>query len=761
MPDPVRRLSVPPLADLEGQGCRSVGGGGAAGRVPHPFPLSSSAVCGTHPYAFVQPLVHQRGCARGGHPGFNCQGCGGACSTSLSQLLQPSVCGLENLRVVASGHRSLNPQLLRGRVTLPDGDHSVCPAFHPSGQLDGLHRSPGGLPSGSRPSGISSLPLLCDQWPGLSIQGTVFRPLHGPAGFHPCHGSCFCHPPLVGYSHASLPRRLACPVFLSRVSPPGSPGCPGPLSGAGCCDQPREVQPCSLLGCTVSRGDHQCPVFCGFSVARSRLQASVNRRRISVLRLASYQCLALSAGDAFLPSSSRPRRETAHEVPLTLPSSVLGSGEPVVPDSVVSGLPSGSAVVASLAPSVSGCLSPSGVSRPRLLVRCLGRRLWGTSRPSGRFRPLGRVGGSALYQCQRAPCRPSGSPPLPVVSFGQDGCRFLRQRHGGGVSSQGRGHEVSLSQLHSLGDPPLVGVARHPSGSAVHPGLSQRPRGHSVSSSPALSYRVVPQQVFLSLRRLWPVQIVLFATSENRHCLIYFSPFRDPQSAGTDVFLQSWDGLQAYAFPPWSIIPRILAKLRESQGMELTLVAPYWPRGPWFPDLLQLLLAPPVFLPDRPNLLLLPRSRLLYQGLHRLRLHAWRLRRFTRAAGFSSTVASQASLACRPSSNTNYQLKWSVYRFWCRSHGHSVSHPTLSKVADFLCWLRSARGLGVSSIKGYRSMLSAVFRFHLPSLSSHRVLRDLLRSFRLSLAERLLPPPAWDLSVVLRFLNSSAFEPLA
>ena len=46
-------------------------------------------------------------------------------------------------------------------------------------------------------------------------------------------------------------------------------------------------------------------------------------------------------------------------------------------------------------------------------------------------------------------------------------------------------------------------------------------------------------------------------------------------------------------------------------------------------------------------------------------------------------------------------------------------------------------------------------------LSSHPVLRDLLRSFRLSSAERQLHPPAWDLSVVLRFLNSSVFEPLS
>ena len=58
-------------------------------------------------------------------------------------------------------------------------------------------------------------------------------------------------------------------------------------------------------------------------------------------------------------------------------------------------------------------------------------------------------------------------------------------------------------------------------------------------------------------------------------------------------------------------------------------------------------------------------------------------------------------------------------------------------------------------------MLSAVFRFHLPSLSSDPVIRDLLRSFRLSSAERVLSPPAWDLSKVLTYLVSLAFEPLS
>ena len=137
------------------------------------------------------------------------------------------------------------------------------------------------------------------------------------------------------------------------------------------------------------------------------------------------------------------------------------------------------------------------------------------------------------------------------------------------------------------------------------------------------------------------------------------------------------------------------------------------------------------------------------------------LKRFTRAAGFSSAVAEQSSLACRPSSRAVYQARWSIYHSWCHDNGHSVSRPTFAKVADFLYWLRFTRGLSVSSLRGYRSILSAVFRFHLPSLSSDPVIWDLLRSFRLSSAERVMRPPAWDLSRVLTYLVSPAFEPLS
>ena len=447
-------------------------------------PLSAVPI----PMPSYNPLVHQRGCAWRGHPGFDCQGCGGACSASLPRLLQLSVCGVENL-----GHSSLDPQSLRGSVTFPDGDHPVCPAFCPSGGLDGLHRSQGGLPTGSHPSGISPIPPLCGTWPYLSVHSAVLWPLHGPAGFLPGHSSCFRHSPFLGYSHASIPRRLAGPVVLPRVSPPGPPGGTGPLSGAGHCHQPGEIQPRALSGCSVSRDGDRCPNFCGFSIARMHLQASINSWRISVLHRSSLQYLALAAGHAVLDVPSRPWRSAPHAFPTAVSPPVLGSGGSVNPDSLVSGLSSGSAVVAALAPPFSGGVSPSGVSRPGLLVRRLGHRLGGTVGPSHRFQPLEPRQSSAVHQRQGTSGRPPWSPPLPVISSGEGSVSILRQQHCSRLPSQGRGHKVSLPQLSGAGDPPLVGVALHPSGSPVYSGVPQCPGGHSVSPSPAASYRVVPQ----------------------------------------------------------------------------------------------------------------------------------------------------------------------------------------------------------------------------------------------------------------------------
>ena len=130
------------------------------------------------------------------------------------------------------------------------------------------------------------------------------------------------------------------------------------------------------------------------------------------------------------------------------------------------------------------------------------------------------------------------------------------------------------------------------------------------------------QEVFNWLRQRWPVTIDLFASSLDHRCSVYFAPVSDPMAAGTDAMLQSWDSLQAYAFLPFTMISQVLAKVRASQGLELTLIAPFWPQRPWFPELLIL---PTLLLPSRWDLLRLPHVRRFHQNLSMLRLYAWRL----------------------------------------------------------------------------------------------------------------------------------------
>ena len=135
--------------------------------------------------------------------------------------------------------------------------------------------------------------------------------------------------------------------------------------------------------------------------------------------------------------------------------------------------------------------------------------------------------------------------------------------------------------------------------------------------------------------------------------------------------------------------------------------------------------------------------------------------RTARHLGFSSAVAHQLAFCRRSSTRMNYQARWLAYRAWCRRQGHSISRPTISKITDFLLYLCHSPHLSYSSITSYRSMLSVVFHFILPDVSSHPVLHDLLRSFRI---QRPLPSsrvPPWDLLCVLSLLQGPPFEPLS
>ena len=135
------------------------------------------------------------------------------------------------------------------------------------------------------------------------------------------------------------------------------------------------------------------------------------------------------------------------------------------------------------------------------------------------------------------------------------------------------------------------------------------------------------------------------------------------------------------------------------------------------------------------------------------------IKRFARQAGFSSTVTGQLTFFRRKSTHMNYQARWSTYGMWCAESGLRSSSLSISEIAEFLTFLFKCKGTALSTVKGYRTILSAVFKFpfrgSLPLMSlttSFGLLRFLLPGF--------LPPP-WDLDEVLKYLLGPSFQPLA
>ena len=97
---------------------------------------------------------------------------------------------------------------------------------------------------------------------------------------------------------------------------------------------------------------------------------------------------------------------------------------------------------------------------------------------------------------------------------------------------------------------------------------------------------------------------------------------------------------------------------------------------------------------------------------------------------------------------------------WCSLTGHSVSSPSISKVADLLLFLRKEKLLSVSAVKGYHSALSSVFKYKLPEIWDSFALNDLIRSFEIKRPLRPVDPLSWDLVDVLDYLRDYFIEPL-
>ena len=280
----------------------------------------------------------------------------------------------------------------------------------------------------------------------------------------------------------------------------------------------------------------------------------------------------------------------------------------------------------------------------------------------------------------------AGAYPVPVSSpRSHSGC-LLRLRHSGDLPSQGGWHQVSSPHHLGSGVLALDEVPLHPPGSTVPSGLRQRPSRRPVSPSPAPTYRVVSQHDRLSIfeKTLAGSNRFICHLSQSSlfDLLLPFPGSEVSRHGRVSPVLGRPSGLRV----PFSgchsacsrVAPSLLGDGTHSRDSPLGPAPLVLDPGPAFAGSSSV---PAV--PSRPCELASVSSSLPGSPSAQASCLAT-LQRFTRAAGFSSAVAEQSSLARRPSSRAMYPVLGSIYRGWCHSNGHSVSSPTLAKVADFL-----------------------------------------------------------------------------
>ena len=118
-------------------------------------------------------------------------------------------------------------------------------------------------------------------------------------------------------------------------------------------------------------------------------------------------------------------------------------------------------------------------------------------------------------------------------------------------------------------------------------------------------------------------EVDLFASAKNNKHKLYISYIPDYGAIAVNAFSILWNYKLHYAFPPFSIIGRVLQKMCEDKA-ELILVAPLFPSQPWFPQILQQISGPSFVLPKTAQILYLPGTKRKHR-LTTMRLGAFKL----------------------------------------------------------------------------------------------------------------------------------------
>ena len=110
---------------------------------------------------------------------------------------------------------------------------------------------------------------------------------------------------------------------------------------------------------------------------------------------------------------------------------------------------------------------------------------------------------------------------------------------------------------------------------------------------------------FNIISKKWgPFDIDLFASKVNAKNIKFCSWKREPDAYAIDAFTLNWQKFLFYAFPPFALIAKVVAKIAANKANGV-LIVPYWPTQPWFLAFMSLCKSYITFKPSK-HLLLSP-----------------------------------------------------------------------------------------------------------------------------------------------------------
>ena len=224
------------------------------------------------------------------------------------------------------------------------------------------------------------------------------------------------------------------------------------------------------------------------------------------------------------------------------------------------------------------------------------------------------------------------------------------------------------------------------------------------------------RSVFLQLeKQLGPWQVDLFADRVNVQKTQYYSWKPDPGAVKTDTLTVKWQKIQGYVFPPFCLIGRCLAKIRQEQAT-LVLVTPMWQTQPWYVELLQMLKEEPILIPYMEGILTSPRGEQhpLLQA-SRMNLAAWKVSGLVQMqAKFQNRLETFSTKTSGTAQNplTRPRRKWVS---WCSGKQINPVQAPVEHIVNFLTE-KFHEPLQFSTLNVCRSALSA----HHPEIDDFR-----------------------------------------